>query len=110
MQLKTFSAPTTAEAMQLVRDEIGDNAIIVSPHRDTDGEAVRITVSMDETGGETGTNGPADAALCQGNLLSRDSIEILSLDAPGFEDPDLAPAAAEVIADRLAEGPVRLDV
>ena len=110
MRLKTFSAPTTAEAMQLVRDEIGDDAIIVSTHRDTDGEAVRIIVSMDETGGETGTNGPADAALCQGNLLSRDSIEILSLDVPGFENPDLAPAAAEVIADRLAEGPVRLDV
>ncbi len=106
MRLKTFSAPTTAEAMQLVRDEIGDDAIIVSTHRDTDGEAVRIIVSMDETW----TDEPADAALSQGNLLSLDSLETLSLDAPGFEDPDLAPGAAEVIADRLAEGPVRLDV
>lgn len=109
MQLKTFSAPTTAEAMQLVRDEIGDDAIIVSTHRDTDGEAVRVIVSMDETGGETRTNGPA-AAFSPSNLLSRDSIETLGLDAPGFEDPELAPGAADVIADRLASGPVRLDV
>ena len=58
MRLKTFSAPTTAEAMQLVRDEIGDDAIIVSTHRDTDGEAVRIIVSMVQTGSETGRTGP----------------------------------------------------
>lgn len=106
MRLKTFSAPTTAEAMRLVRDEMGDDAIIVSTHRDTDGEAVRVIASMDPDL----TDWPAADALCQGHLLSRESLETLSLDGPGIEDPDLAPGAAEVITDRLAEGPVRLDV
>ena len=101
MQLKTFSAPTTAEAMQLVRNEIGNDAIIVSTHSDTDGEAVRILVSMDETW----TDGPA-AALCQGNMLSRVSATTLGPDPPCSPAPALSTAPPQLPRLRRADGPL----
>lgn len=33
MRLKTFTVPSTTEAMRLVRDEMGEEAIIVSTRR-----------------------------------------------------------------------------
>jgi len=47
MQLKTFTANTAGEAMNLVRDELGGEAIIVSTQPTTDGKGVRIVASLD---------------------------------------------------------------
>lgn len=46
MRLKTFTAPSTGDAMQLVRDEMGDEAIIVSTRRS--GRTVRVTAALDD--------------------------------------------------------------
>ncbi len=47
MRLKTFTAPTTAEAMRMVRAEMGSEAIIVSSQRDMDGGA-RVTAAVED--------------------------------------------------------------
>ncbi len=47
MRLKSFTAPSMAEAMQLVRQELGDDAIIVSTQRAAGGKGVRITAALE---------------------------------------------------------------
>ncbi len=48
MRLKSFYGPTLTEAMRLVRDTLGDNAIIVST-RDDEMGGIRVTAAIDET-------------------------------------------------------------
>ncbi len=47
MRLKSFTAPTMAEAMEMVRAELGDDAIIVSTQRAAGAKGVRITAAME---------------------------------------------------------------
>ncbi|BAE49301.1 GTP-binding protein [Paramagnetospirillum magneticum] len=47
MRLKSFTAPTMAEAMELVRQELGDDAIIVSTQRAAGSKGVRITAALE---------------------------------------------------------------
>ncbi len=47
MRLKSFHANTMAEAMRLVRDTLGDDAIIVAS-REEDGGGVRLTAAIEE--------------------------------------------------------------
>lgn len=49
MRLKSFSAPTMAKAMALVRVELGEDAIIVSNHVATDGSGVEIIAAIEPT-------------------------------------------------------------
>jgi len=58
MRLKTFTAATTAEAMQMIRRELGENAIIVSSRRATDGHGARIVAAVEEPG-DGATTAPA---------------------------------------------------
>lgn len=47
MRLKSFTAPTVAEAMAQIRETLGDAAIIVATNDDKDG-GVRVTAAIDE--------------------------------------------------------------
>lgn len=47
MRLKSFTAPSMAEAMALLRQELGDDAIIVSTQRANGGKGVRITAALE---------------------------------------------------------------
>ena len=47
MRMKTFSAPTMTEAMELVRFEMGADSIIVATRDDKDGAV--ITAAMEDT-------------------------------------------------------------
>jgi flagellar biosynthesis protein FlhF len=47
MRLKSFHGPSLTEAMRLVREALGDNAIIVAT-RDDDMGGVRVTAAIDE--------------------------------------------------------------
>lgn len=49
MRLKSFRAATVAEAMQMVRDHFGDDAVIVSTHRGPGKEGVRVTAAVDDS-------------------------------------------------------------
>ena len=47
MRLKSYIAPSMAEAMALIREELGDDAIIVSTQRAAGGKGVRITAALE---------------------------------------------------------------
>lgn len=47
MKLKTFSASTMAEAMEMVRDELGPDAIILSSHEGRRGRGVEIRAAVE---------------------------------------------------------------
>jgi flagellar biosynthesis protein FlhF len=47
MRLKTFQAQTMTEAMRQIRDELGENAIIVATHRSRRGRGVEITAAVE---------------------------------------------------------------
>lgn len=49
MRLKSFTAPSMAEAMRMIRDELGDDAIIVSTQRAIGGKGVRITAALEQS-------------------------------------------------------------
>ncbi|HAA92487.1 MAG TPA: hypothetical protein DCE33_08580 [Rhodospirillaceae bacterium] len=53
MRLKNFQAQTMAEAMELVRESLGANAIIVSTNEDDNGGGVRITAAVEQEDPET---------------------------------------------------------
>lgn len=48
MRLKTFTAESTAKAMELVRTTMGEDAIIVSSQPNADGKGVRVTAAIEE--------------------------------------------------------------
>jgi len=49
MRLKSFTAPTMAEATELVRRELGEEAIIVSSQRASDGRGARVTAAVEDS-------------------------------------------------------------
>lgn len=51
MRLKTYSAPTMAKAMDQVRRDLGDDAIIVSTRSTGGGRGVSITAALEEANG-----------------------------------------------------------
>ncbi len=65
MRLKTFYAKTMTEAMQMVRDTLGEDAIIVATREEKGGKAVRVTAAIDPTYSppafEISKTGPANA-------------------------------------------------
>ncbi len=51
MHVKTFTAPTTIKAMALVREELGEDAVIVSTQLNTEGPGVHIVASQGKPAG-----------------------------------------------------------
>jgi len=49
MKIKTYTAPTMSEAMDLLRRELGENAIIVSTQRLGTGAGIRLTAAIEES-------------------------------------------------------------
>lgn len=77
MRLKTFSAPTMATAMDLVRKEMGDDAIIVSTQPGMDGRGARVTAALEEPHFDESANrewpGEGDTAESVGDEI-RDAL------------------------------------
>ena len=70
MRLKTYSAPTLAKAMELVRQEMGENAIIVSTQTGLDGSGARVTAALEDPAAD-------EAAFGNWNGDARDTEEDL---------------------------------
>ncbi|PCH99186.1 MAG: GTPase, partial [Alphaproteobacteria bacterium] len=49
MRLKTFYAKTMTEAMQQVRDTLGDEAVIIATRDENGGKSVRVTAAIEQT-------------------------------------------------------------
>lgn len=63
MRLKSYSAPSMAEAMAMVRAELGDDAIIVSTQRASGGQGVRITAALEEAAGDDAIHAALDGRV-----------------------------------------------
>lgn len=48
MRLKSFYAKTVTEAMQMIRDTLGEDAIIVATREESGGKAVRVTAAIEQ--------------------------------------------------------------
>lgn len=48
MRLKSFTAPTMKDAMTMIRETLGENAIIVSTREENGGKTVRVTAAIDK--------------------------------------------------------------
>lgn len=73
MRLKSFHAPTLAEAMSQVRELLGDDAIIVATREEKNGAGVRVTAATDET--EAEPNGHAGFAIAD-HALAGDAVPV----------------------------------
>ena len=76
MRLKTFNARTMSEAMKMVRDHLGEDAIIVSTQRGEGGKGVRLTAALD--GADPEFDGSAEPASNRPAAKKRDTVEYLS--------------------------------
>jgi flagellar biosynthesis protein FlhF len=107
MRLKSFTAPTMAEAMEMVRRELGEDAIIVSTQRAAGTKGVRITAALEQADadlmiaellGETVRSDIGETvreALATHGLTQRLSDRLVNAASmSGIGDPVLACAAA----------------
>ena len=107
MRLKSYNAPSMAEAMQLVRQELGDDAIIVSTQRAASGKGVRITAALEPTDVEEAISDMlAEANQTPAAEVVREALAehgvpqrlidrlVNAVQTSGLEDPQLACAAA----------------
>ena len=62
MRLRTFQADTMGAAMQLVREALGDEAIIVSTHESGRGRGVQVTAAVEEQDGTAPASGASSQA------------------------------------------------
>ncbi len=91
MRLKSYIAPSMAEAMQLIRQELGDDAIIVSTQRAAGGKGVRITAALEPTD----TDGDVSGHWLDDEPLIRTPVEEVVRDA--FVDHNLPPRLVEAL-------------
>lgn len=127
MRLKSFYGPTMTDAMRLVREALGDNAIIVAT-RDDEMGGVRVTAAIDEPLAQSQNMMPPTvpddpgseaieviASAFVQNMVPAALAEKLLATATQFasEDPLLALGAAldthyrySVVADDVAERPI----
>ncbi len=122
MQLKSYHAGSMRDVMRLVRDELGDDAVIISSIEDDDGK-VRITAALEKPDPDLGPNPDAEPPVLLdsntddhrlANMLAYHGV-ITSLSdrlieragRAGSEDPSLALAAALDETFRFAPIPNR---
>lgn len=107
MRLKTFSAETMNDAMALVKEHFGEDAIIVSTQTGEDGVGVRITAAIDQVEEDYGFEDEAyddlyhdpieiitDALLSNGVPPQLSDDLIAAAEELGLEDPVLSLAGA----------------
>lgn len=99
MRLRTFTAPTIADAMQLVRNELGPDAVILSTRR-LGKKGVEVTAGLESSDGAGDVLTPGAAGTIEAVDAVGTALEFHGL-PPVIADRLLAAAA-----DLLAEDPV----
>ncbi len=92
MRLKSFYGSSMTEAMQLVRNTLGDAAIIVATRDDKEQGGVRVTAAIDETSASN-LSGNKGSPL-NPDFVGSDSIEVI---ARALVENQISPALAEKI-------------
>ncbi len=98
MRLKTFTAKTMKDAMQMVRDTIGEDAVIIATRDEADG-SVRVTAALDPDARPAGE----DAG---GKLLAREK----DFEDWLYDDDDGAVTVVEDITEAMLKHAVPEDV
>lgn len=78
MIIKTFTAPSMIEAMALIREELGENAVILSSQKTAEGN--RITAALEEDGEENKELNPSESigeSFFLKKTLTKDEEKIL---------------------------------
>ncbi len=70
MRLKSFTARTMTEAMKLVRDALGEEAIIIATREENGGKSVRVTAAVESD--RASVSGPEDDTPSDDNWLYAD--------------------------------------
>ncbi|MGB0670423.1 MAG: AAA family ATPase [Rhodospirillales bacterium] len=99
MRLKTYTADTMSEAMDRVREELGDEAIIVSTQKASDGQGARVTAALEDSFEDESTF----AASNELDDWSDDSIEDWVRQTLAFH------GTPKPLADRLARSAAAID-
>jgi flagellar biosynthesis protein FlhF len=114
MRLKTYTAPTIAQAMDMIRRDLGDSAIIIQTQGERGRQGARVTAAVEERPSTSGqnTSGPKarnadapggslpeataiEAALVR-HGMPQPLVQVLTVEAAAYdaEDPVLALSAA----------------
>lgn len=111
MRLRKFTAPSMPEAMALVRESLGDDAIIVST--DNEPGAVEVTAAVEEyeAGAANPGIGDADVTDRLGESLSANGVpaalsEKLLMASLSFDSTDEATALAAALAANFSFAPL----
>jgi len=113
MRLRSFTAPTMADAMRLVRDELGPEAVILATEESDDGYSISAAIE----------EGDADFAAASAD--ERDALETIAAALDGHGVPlalaqalgsaaldsigeDAVAALASALASRFRFSPIRL--
>jgi len=62
MRLKSYTAKTMTEAMKMVREDLGEDAIIIATREENAGKTVRVTAAVERDRAAPGTAEPDDFA------------------------------------------------
>ncbi len=102
MRLKSFYAKSMTEAMQMVKDTLGDDAVIVATREEEGGKVVRITAAVEQE-----DNYMAETAVTAKQQKSP-AFEIDTVDEPAgaeewlqYDDEDEESAVIEQLTDAM---------
>lgn len=109
MRLRTFSAPTMAEAMQQIRDALGHDAIIVSSHQSERGRGVQVTAAA-ENNGTTGEEMAGATGEAAADTLQDGEAEATPLEDDILFQSLLYHDVPEPLAERLVRSGARATV
>lgn len=88
MRLRTFHASDMQTAMQQIRDELGESAVIVSTTRDEKTKRVSVTAAIDQTEVKLANETPMHAALVGGSSNASSTAGMPSATATAASRPD----------------------
>jgi flagellar biosynthesis protein FlhF len=103
MRLKSFYAKTMTEAMQMVRDTLGEDAVIVATRDEQGGKAVRVTAAIDPSDYNDDFVDPAFETHGRNSASSAETWL-------QYDDEEEETAVAEAITDAMLRHAVPEDV
>lgn len=103
MRLKSFYAKTMTEAMQMVRETLGEEAIIVATREENGGRSVRVTAAVERIEDLPGFTSPATASKKPGAGVPSDYLQYDS-------EEDAEDAIHEILTDTLLRHGVPSDI
>ncbi len=111
MRLKSFYAKTMTEAMQMVREQLGDDAIIVATREENGGRSVRVTAAVErmdempnfEIAPRTKTRMPEPAPQAQADRVAQVRVRPKAIVPEDYLQYDAEEDAEDAINEMLTD-------